>query len=545
MLAYLADYPQNLKKRARSATTCKKLKPSRKLPGGSKKTQQTDANSSLKTEQPSPSELCQSRRPSLDELRQSKASNGKPKRSLPSKLEVDTNVEPPTPQSLQSCTPAIARSPALSSSGPVYTCGEVDLAETAIWLFYSHVRQGQAHLFVAAKAHWVDKLWDMAREHELILRCTSLSMLLKKASLTGKRNSMLYYAQKEQLFRCIQRRLAGISGTAMELDLALAIAMLAEFESRDTEDLASSKTHIQALSKLIPVESLHGLAWRVAVRVDLRQALLSGERPTLPYYVPIEYRRRLNDDTMIWTAASSLAGKNCRSLPESAFFDQQDTYELFRNLHQLCLSWDTLIHDIEPPFAHVYNLAYRLRVLQAVTGYWETGGTSSPMELVIIALQFHIWVISRFWTVQTRLVHSTMLGRASRVLQSDLLKAWSSSGGSMSSALWVLATLFAASFDMGSCDNAVISSHLLSVCKRLKIGTLQDFEAHLQQWPWLENWHGPRSELIWNHISQRSEDAASACVLSQKAADILRASQSSRDGNERWFLGGLEFYSSL
>ena len=439
----------------------------------------------------------------------------------------------------------IKRSPALPSSGPTYMYGSMHMSEIAQWLFCSHVRNSDAQLFDAAKFYWVETLWDAARNNELILSCVSLSMLLKKAALTGVADLRSYYTQKERIIQDLQVHLTQPLDDGKPSFLPLAIAMLAEFESRELQDQAASLIHVRALANLISIEQVSGITWRFAARADLRQALLSSRIPSLPYYIPPEYRRPITNDTKINEQATYLARQNCQSVPNTIVFAEDRSFEFFRNLHQMCLAWDDFFFNPIPPFGHIYNLAYRLRVTHAeAQGVSQNQSSDVVVELTLITIQLHVWILSRYWSVQRREVQVSMLMRAIGLLRSDLMVMWSTCAD-LSSLLWVLVTLAAAQFDMCAIDDPLIKSLLVSTCETLHITSPSDFEAELKRWPWLENWHPRRVELVWAAASRMLVRAKQVTEVSAPAAKLLEASQDAGENCKRWFLGGLEFYSSL
>ncbi|KAK5165367.1 uncharacterized protein LTR77_008896 [Saxophila tyrrhenica] len=439
---------------------------------------------------------------------------------------------------------SLARSPALPSSGPTYACGAMSMSETAVWFFCSHLREAQAHLFTAAHKTWVEQLWDAARYDALVLRCISLSMLLKRANLTGQAEWASYYKEKQSLLRDLKAAIGRLHklGSQPQQSLALAMALLSELESRELGDLPAARIHLKAISNLFPNHRLSHAAWRVASRVDLRQSLVSGERPLMTYYIPEGYKKRLRNSTEFAAQATALSLENCRALPESRLLDNGRSFELLRNLHQICLPWDVMIADSEVPLGHVYDLAYRLRLLHADASANIATDNELVVKVVSLTLQLHSWIISRYWTVQVRNLHASTLKRALDPLPSNLLEIWLDQGGEYSSLLWVLFSFSAAKLDMDPSGKPNLLPILLAkTCQKLGINSIQEFEAKLKRWPWLDSWHGPRMELVWAEMN----DPAEVPPLSAKASEILKAIQDPKHLEKRWFLGSQEFYSSL
>lgn len=411
-------------------------------------------------------------------------------------------------------------------------------AETAKWFFATHLDEFQQHLFKAARAYWVDDLWEAAKANVLVLRLVSLSTMVKKGVLCRSYDATSVTAQKTALMQDLRSVLSQTQLRPVDPHLMLIIAMLAELESRESIDVPNARIHVQALRRLSSSDQLHGLEWRFAVRVDLRQSLWTGKYPILPFYIPSEFDKQLPADvsTRQKELCAQLARSNVENTPRSPVIRPEKLLHLLEGLHLMSMCWESTLASADPPFAQIYRMAYHVRVLTADNNAKQRDfGKDRPVELTLISIQLHIWISSRFWVPQSRSVHLSVLRRASVLLDDDLLEVWRERA-SMTSLLWVLMTLNTARIDMGNCSNPALDTLLTQVCRSLHVESHADLEYVLKWWPWISDWHPPRVELVWNRLG-----IDAAFCLSDAALLLDRRSKERKP----WFVGGLEFYCSL
>jgi hypothetical protein len=446
-------------------------------------------------------------------------------------------------------------SPALPSSGPSFTYGHTPIPDLAHWFHCSHLRSASINTFTPAKRIWVDRVWDTAKQSPLVLGCVSLSMILKKDVMVGGVDSgALYWRQQSFLIQQLREALEsrGRIGGGGDEHVMLTIAMLAELESRRPEGLEAARMHLNALNRLAHGNSSGGLgelAWVVAMRVDLRQALWGGREPILPIHLSTTG----HDQNFLVAQLSATCLERCArqaalnyaQLPNS--LADARTLDLFTTMHRISAAWDALLALPSPPIKLAYSLASSVRhsvasLKSSTTSYQD----QIPTRLTLIALQLHIWILTRYWVPQNHKVQAQQLHEAFSLLSTsdDLVFTWVLTAH-LSSLLWTLMTLATARFDMCSCHNrSPLNRLLISVFSSLSITSFSTLRQELEKWPWLESWHAPRVELVWAEIcrvSGRCEEIS----LSSAAAGLAVACLARRQDHREWFLGGLEFYCSL
>lgn len=240
--------------------------------------------------------------------------------------------------------------------------------------------------------------------------------------------------------------------------------------------------------------------------------------------------------------ADQLGLANASQCPRSPLFTGDMAHDLFRNLHVLCAWSDTSEMAQNPPFGHIYDLEYALRVTHARVRKLENSQAMSlPTELVISAAQIHVWMASRFWTPQRRESHLALITRACNLLDvTSNVTHWTIHVG-LESLLWVLFTFVASSQPHDLPQASHLSNLLYVTMKKMGNTTFDDAERKLKAWPWLENWHPKSLMLVWDMLCNQHSDLTPHESIAQ-AAHVLARTQKEK---QRWFLGGVEFYNSL
>lgn len=168
----------------------------------------------------------------------------------------------------------------------------------------------------------------------------------------------------------------------------------------------------------------------------------------------------------------------------------------------------------------------------------------SAVELVLLAVQLHVWMAGRFSTPQRRESHLAVVSRACTILNAfeDIDTRWSDCA-SAESLLWVLFTMIACVEVCSDADSHRIRLlHLLRVTlDSLEIECHDDFSVVLTRWPWIEDWHPVQTKAVWAAVSGNVGDFAAETT--QSHATGMPPSQTV--SQDRLFLGGLEFYNGV
>lgn len=404
------------------------------------------------------------------------------------------------------------------------------------WYFVTNLPK-ELEICRSAQYHWIDGIWELALASPSMFSAVETLALHKRAALTGWHLEPAYLKQKG---RVIQKVLTGMGRLCPESHspTIAAIGVLAYLDILDGQ-YAAANTHLRALYTLVDVRELPPNVWLYCAWVDLRHALLTGQKPHLPNYVPTPLREASVTTGLSHHELSRLASLNASQCPRSPSFTLDMACDLFGKLHAVCSCSDWLPTTDRPPFGRVYDLEYDLRVFQAQAKRKVGDMFTLPITLITAAAQIHVWMASRFWTPQRRESHLTLLATVFDTVEAfgDMTTQWYVFAG-LESLLWVLFTITASSQSHGlrQSKEALILFH-----KSLKLAHITRFdslEERLRVWPWLENWHPNQLDIVWATLCWRFPDLVprTSCQVSKEAHTCSMAGQ-------RWFFGGLEFYA--
>jgi hypothetical protein len=77
--------------------------------------------------------------------------------------------------------------------------------------------------------------------------------------------------------------------------------------------------------------------------------------------------------------------------------------------------------------------------------------------------------------------------------------------------------------------------------RKADIYSCEDLELRLKKWPWLKNWHPMQIKIIWEKLCAGHADL----VPLETGVGAERTLQYTNKAQDRWFVGGLEFFNSL
>lgn len=419
-----------------------------------------------------------------------------------------------------------------------------DVQSIGQWYFYTQLDETRGAYFNQAYTHWTNGQWEMATVNKPVFAAIGAFALHKEVTLAKQPNKSAYLEQKGRTIWQISSDLSQPHRAADPLTI-MAIALLGYMEVRDG-NYAAAKTHLRAVRDLVCITKLPTSAWLSCVYFDLRYALLTGQPPALPHHIPLPLRRHSS------TRTQEVAGKasdNVACCPQSALFTHKDAFELFDKLHALCRYPSHFSEHLSEwngaPFGLIYDLEYSLRTMQSKLSRKVQKDHSIPaVELVLLAVQLHVWMAGRFSTPQRRESHLAVVSRACSILNTfdDIDTRWSDLA-SAESLLWILFTMTACVQVCADADSHRIRLlHLLRVTlNSLGIQCHDDFSVALARWPWIEDWHPAQTKTVWAALIDNVEDFAAQTTQ----AHTTGMPPSATVAQDRLFLGGLEFYNGL
>ena len=414
-----------------------------------------------------------------------------------------------------------------------------DVQSIGRWYFLNQLHGAHASSFCHAQSYWTNGLWEMARTNKPLFAGIAALAAYREVALARTCSESSYIELKGRTIFHVSKNLSRRHTKADPLTM-VAIALLAYMDICDAQ-FDTARLHLLAVRNLVDIGEMTANAWLACNWVDLRYALLTGQPPILPYYVPPPFRRNHSCCVSVNLQTVQRASSNVANCPKTEYLDHHTSFDIFNKLHALCLCSDQLESSKCPPFGQIYDLEYALRVTQSGISKGELQcHTTAAAELVILAAQLHVWMACRFWTPQRQESHLAFVSRASSVLDafSGILVRWTELA-SMDSLLWIIFTMVATMRIYGDAKLMRMLDHLHSTLKTLGIYCHEEFSAKLNEWPWIGDWHPVQIVHVWAMLTEHFDDLA---VLLPSAHDIAVPTGKPP---QRLFLGGLEYFNSL
>ncbi|KAF2482299.1 hypothetical protein BDY17DRAFT_157749 [Neohortaea acidophila] len=413
--------------------------------------------------------------------------------------------------------------------------------EVAKWWFYCGDEPSPA--FEVAQYHWATAAWDIARQSNFFLEILKLYAWRKRAQLTGHADH--YVAQQVSLIRRIKDSVDE-HGEHLESEplVLVAVGVLA-YVALLEGDMETSATHLHALRAFDLARHFEHSkqGWLYMVWVDLRFSLIQARPPVLDHFIPSAYRHQLprlcseEELKMLHERAS----RKSALVPCSALFDEVEMHCVFLKLHHLYHAWSPAQEMQYPLYGLLYDLEYRLRVLHAgmrqydrelaTTTDTEAVRLNNYAELILLAIQLHVWIISRHWAPVSSHSRQAVLNRACELIAQasaeDLVATWKGAAD-VRSLVWCLATVVAFFLET-SVDGAVIQT-LQRTLASVGVFTREELSGLLKEWFWHEDWHPRKLELVWSAIEEPNTQKPRA------GFDLSRKQKTS------FYIGAVEFY---
>ncbi|KAM0715743.1 hypothetical protein Q7P37_008257 [Cladosporium fusiforme] len=410
--------------------------------------------------------------------------------------------------------------------------------DTAKWWFYCPERHSQS--WNVAKHHWGTAAWDIARSNSLFYHCLELYAWRKRAHLTGQVDR--YVRQQNLLIRKVQAQIQ-IQGNGRNFEplTLVAIGILAYVSMLDS-NLDVAGLHLHAIKRLDPFKHFENFQheWLYTIWVDLRYALLLRIHPVLAYFIPLAFRGspkgKADDECEL--SARELAGRNSELSPHSKDFDNVESYSLFLRLHRLCREYSVSKFADNPPYGLIYDLEYRLRTLDAKEHQVDDQDVITNVdcvELFLAVVQLHVWILCRHCAPVSSYCRRHVLTQALKLLRKApvpvLVAKWKSIAD-MSSLLWVLTTLTACSLEVPIDNDASILTALQYTLGTSSILTFDEISSSMRQWPWVDDWHSTKLQVVWEAIGTCQPLTAHSSNLLSPSSDWC------------FYVGAVEFYNS-
>jgi hypothetical protein len=414
-----------------------------------------------------------------------------------------------------------------------------DVQSIGRWYFLNQLHGAHASSFCHAQSYWTNGLWEMARTNKPLFAGIAALAAYRDVALATTYPESSYIELKGRTMFHVGRNLSERHTKTDPLTM-VAIALLAYMDIRDAQ-FDTARLHLLAVRNLVDISEMTANAWLACSWVDLRYALLTGQPPILPCYIPPPFRRNYSCCVSANFQTVQRASSNVANCPKTDYLDHHTSFDIFNRLHALCLCSDQLENSKCPPFGQIYDLEYALRVIHSGISKGELQcHTTAAAELIILAAQLHVWMACRFWTPQRQESHLALVSRASSVLDafSGILVRWTELA-SVDSLLWIVFTMVATMRIYGDTKLMRMLHHLHSTLTTLGIYGHEEFCAKLNEWPWIGDWHPVQIVHVWAMLTEHFDDFA---VSVPSAHDIAVPTGKPP---QRLFLGGLEYFNSL
>jgi hypothetical protein len=414
-----------------------------------------------------------------------------------------------------------------------------DVQSIGRWYFLNQLHGAHASSFCHAQSYWTNGLWEMARTNKPLFAGIAALAAYRDVALATTYPESSYIELKGRTMFHVGRNLSERHTKTDPLTM-VAIALLAYMDIRDAQ-FDTARLHLLAVRNLVDISEMTANAWLACSWVDLRYALLTGQPPILPYYIPPPFRRNYSCCVSANFQTVQRASSNVANCPKTDYLDHHTSFDIFNRLHALCLCSDQLENSKCPPFGQIYDLEYALRVIHSGISKGELQcHTTAAAELIILAAQLHVWMACRFWTPQRQESHLALVSRASSVLDafSGILVRWTELA-SVDSLLWIVFTMVATMRIYGDTKLVRMLHHLHLTLTTLGIYGHEEFSAKLNEWPWIGDWHPVQIVHVWAMLTEHFDDFA---VSVPSTHDIAVPTGKPP---QRLFLGGLEYFNSL
>lgn len=372
----------------------------------------------------------------------------------------------------------------------------------------------------------------------------ALYALRKQNELVGRtpQHQYKYIQQKGQLITKLQREV-NTKTHALDKAALWSITNLAACALQDGE-LDATKVHLTALRRMNANRRITSLEWMGFWCLDLQFALIMGQHPMLPYYIPPN--RRAPNLTGFRSQGSDLARRCAAMIPllEDGSFGLPQAHRIFLKSFQLFLALSHTDHvdSLGNQSSYLYDFEYELRTVHASILLSPKSPQRNCVALLLLATQLSFWVGARFWEPVGSCVRSHVLVRAYQLISStpSLCDSWLSSGGHPSSLLWALATFAAFALDG---HGTLPLTALVEVAQISELTTRGAFLEALEQWPWLDSWHRARYDKIWDEMVAWQSCEPSGGDDDHQASGIPAIESLRGNTSCRLFLGVMEFYN--
>lgn len=276
----------------------------------------------------------------------------------------------------------------------------------------------------------------------------------------------------------------------------------------------AAKTHMRCVHDLVTkaggLQTFGYTQWRHTIWNDLKLASALLERPLLEFGLRME-SAQATFPPQVNSEAHRLSLETVRMIPTSAQMTSEMAYDLFNRLHQLCLSFDTMLTEEAHFFAvenNFYSIVFQLCNLIADS---QTHIECSATDMLILGTQLSTWMcmpslvnMRALFNTVINTIQSKLVYRLWNGLKPDLILHWEAEA-KLDSLLWVLFHASAAAINVCSTGETWMPVYMLEsfltttkqVAVRLQITSLAEFERTLRSFPFSENVFGDDCKMLW------------------------------------------------
>ena len=449
------------------------------------------------------------------------------------------------------------RSPAVHRWDPFNSMPLNGLAvdHLATWHFHRPINRNNIW---ESKVLWLDKvdshfrrgLWSIALTSTPLFHILLCIAEMKRSVLTGDRNQIKYFEHKIAAMRAISEGVSRLSYLPQFSGLSLPSKSSKVYQpprtmftnklaADDTSGLSetstdtfvmlvaiqvnlalgdkeydAAKTHMRCVHDLVTkaggLQTFGYTQWRHTIWNDLKLASALLERPMLEFGIRLESQHAYFPAD-VNSQAHRLSLETVRMIPTSPKLNSEMAYDLFNRLHQLCLGFDTTLHE-EAHFFAVENALYSI-VYQLCNAIADSQGDSqcTPIDMLILGAQLSTWTcmpslvnMRALFNTVINTIQSKLVYRLWNGLKPDLILSWEADA-KLDSLLWVLFQASSAAVSVCSSGETWMPSYMLEsfltttkqVALRLGVSSLSDFERVLRSFPYSENVFGDDCKMLW------------------------------------------------
>lgn len=366
---------------------------------------------------------------------------------------------------------------------------------------------------------WGDCMWALAlAQPEVFTALTSL-VLRKRARLTNTNAD--YYCRvaditSMELFRGGQQQQGSLSPQQPVEVTEATLVQVARFSLLAwlRDDVEEAFLHLAALRRMVndsAAPKMDHTNWLFTWWMDIAAAFVTDRAPTLPFYIPDEWKCDVFLSLSEVESSWRLSGANVRSFGSLAGDHIGTLANAMSLLHQLSMILEhgrAYSDRQQPPYALCYELLSRASTFHAALATFPPD-TADLSELLAIGLKLAVLALMTPFVTQDGSRHKIFLARAVALAPSAdaILPRWKTRANA-AGLLWLLFVLAAeATYHSAPEELDAWIARLRKPMEMLHVATRAGLVRALQNFPCAKHWQSRVLPYLWTRLKPRKQQA--------------------------------------